>query len=76
MVLKYSKGGAPYREPPYSPEELREIERTLYGPPITVVRGSASASPAAPVPAPGTARRQQRQSNRRQKLAASEKEQP
>jgi hypothetical protein len=39
MVRKYDKYGTPYLEPPYTKEELREIERTLYDPPVTVVRG-------------------------------------
>jgi hypothetical protein len=42
MVLKYSKDGFPYREPPYSKEELREIESTLYNPPASIYRGPRS----------------------------------
>ena len=30
MVLKHSKDGLPYREPPYSKEELRELEARIY----------------------------------------------
>ena len=47
MILKYDKYGTPYQEPPYSEEELREIERTLYGPPIAIVRGPRGSPPSA-----------------------------
>jgi hypothetical protein len=29
MVLKYSESGHPYREPPYSKEELRDLEARI-----------------------------------------------
>ncbi len=31
MVLRYSKDGFPYREPPYTDEEWTEIERRMSG---------------------------------------------
>jgi hypothetical protein len=46
MVTKYTKGGRPYGEPPYTRSELLDFYETLMEP-ITFV---ASARPRAPVP--------------------------
>ena len=41
MVIKYTKGGAPFRVPPYSERELDEIRRTVNGSPrVTSVHRS------------------------------------
>jgi hypothetical protein len=58
MARKFDKYGTPYLSPPYTKEEVREIERTLYDTPITVVRGprSDSRAPAASEQRPAKAR--------------------
>jgi hypothetical protein len=53
MVLKYSKSGAPYRDPPYTAEEQEMLDRAAHGPPIAIyrrreTRDRESQSPAAP----------------------------
>jgi hypothetical protein len=55
MVLKYSDSGRPYREPPYSKEELRDLEARIYKTPICITRpvGRTPGPPAAVSHYPG-----------------------
>ncbi len=39
MVLKYIDG-VKYREPPYTEEELADLEWRIYQPPVTILWGS------------------------------------
>ena len=38
MVLKHSKDGLPYHEPPYSKAELRDLEARIYQTPVSITR--------------------------------------
>ncbi len=40
MVLKFTIGGLPYREPPYDAEELAELEEIDSAPPIAIHWGA------------------------------------
>jgi hypothetical protein len=42
MVIKYSKGGTPWHEPPYTKEELRELESRVYGAPVAIASARAT----------------------------------
>jgi hypothetical protein len=55
MVLKHNKNCFPYREPPYSKEELRELEARIYKTPISITRlvGRTPDQPAAVSHDPG-----------------------
>lgn len=48
MVIRYSKDGYPYEEPPYNDEDVEEMEKWVNLPPIAVFRGrpDRKASPA------------------------------
>jgi hypothetical protein len=45
MVLKYSEDGYPYHEPPYTWNELRELEGRFNAPPVAVYRGKPTPPP-------------------------------
>jgi hypothetical protein len=49
MVLKHSKDGLPYHEPPYSKDELRDLEARIYQTPVSITRpvGRAQQPPGA-----------------------------
>jgi hypothetical protein len=55
MVLKYSESGHRYREPPYSKDELRDLEARIYQTPVSITQlvGRAAQTPAAGSPKPG-----------------------
>ena len=62
MVLKHSKDGLPYHEPPYSKEELRDLEARIYQTPVSITRPvwraaqtSAAGSPKPGAPSPDAA---------------------
>lgn len=54
MVLKHSKDGLPYHEPPYSKDELRDLEARIYQTPVSITRpvGQSPQTPAAGSPQP------------------------
>ena len=43
MVIRYSKSGHPYREPPYTKAEERDLYRRINGAPIAVLHPPARA---------------------------------
>jgi hypothetical protein len=42
MVLKHDKNGAPYHEPPYTDDEIREAAVRDNAPPVTIRRPTAA----------------------------------
>jgi hypothetical protein len=53
MVIRYTKDGSPYRSPPYSRAEMKEMWRGINNPPISYFSHRRSAQPPQDLEPPG-----------------------